>query len=528
MVDPQRAVSDAQRQKKIEEVERQLEQQSESSKIKSDSQTAEIKPVIMAGIERKMVAPGTKDAPNFSSRRPTELRRFLSRMEDLWELAGITDDEEKKKSIGKYADQDSEEEWNAFENFAPGNSWEAFKEELLENYPEAAAAERGTPARIREVCSEYKNIRLGDLTTLYQFRRAFLAEAKKLTKEPRIVSNRELVELFIGCLSMPNAQAVLQYLGNLHKPDEKGKGKTSIGTAMRRPEDKYDIEDICQAAVQVSINSQGMFHLTSKNTELGERESIMIQASGSEDSTLVAKIENIEASQALEKDRVDAANKHVNAKLGEIETMMKALVAQTQNTPAVPAWRTSPSGNRNTDHNFGGGGQHNAKCFFCGKMGHYQNDCEELKPYLKTGKLRLNPEGRLRLPDGSFIPNFPPGGSILEKVERYYGHKSSQVSYCGTIDDIDDSFCMTTPEYGNHTQYYNASEEKERRLAQLERDIGLRERENALTLRQLKLERAEKESGKSQKESKVAHLLELMEQMTDEDLAPLKGTRSGF
>lgn len=528
VLDPQKTISDEQRQKKILEAEGQLKQQSESSKIKTNSQTEEIIPVKMTGGDRKMVAPGTKDAPKFSSRKPTELRRFLNRMEDLWESAGVTDDEEKKKSVGKYADQDSEEEWGAFEKFAHGNSWEEFKEELLENYPEAAAAARGTPARIREVCSEYRNIRLGDLVTLYQFRRAFLVEAKKLTKEPRIVSNRELVELFIGCLSNPNAQAVLQYLGNMHKPEDKGKGKEGQGAVSRRPEDKYDIEEICQAAVQVSINSQGMFHLTTKDTEGGERETILIQSSSTENSTLVAKIESLEASQALEKDRVNVANKQVDAKLGEIENMMKTLVAQTQSASTAPSWRSSSNINRNSDHNFGSPAQYSVKCFFCGKSGHFQNDCEELKTCLKSGKLKLNSDGRLRLPDGSIVPNSPPGSCWLERVERYYAHRPSQVLYCGTIEEDDDIFNINVPGYNYQPQYFNMSEDRERKLAQLERDIELRERENALTLKQLKLERAERESNRPAKGSKAAQLLELMEHMTEEELTPLKSSKSGF
>lgn len=521
---PQRAVSDVLRQRKINEAERQLMQQSESSQ--SNSQTPEIIPVKMTGSDRKMISPGTKDAPNFSSRRPTELRRFLSRMEDLWESAGVTDDDVKKESVGKYADQDSEEEWRAFENFAKGISWEAFKEELLENYPEAAAAERGTPARLRELCSEYKNIRLGDLPTLYQFRRAFLVEAKKLTKEPRIISNRELVELFIGCLSNPNAQAVLQYLGNMPKSEGKGKEKAAI-VVPRRPEDKYDIEDICQAAVQVSTNSQGMFHLTSRGSDTRDREPVMIQSSSEENSSLVAKIESLEASQALEKDRVNAASRHVDAKLGEIENMMKTLVAQTHNATAVPSWRARPNVVKNVDHNFGGGGQQEINCYFCGKTGHYKNDCENLKTYLKAGKLRLSPEGRLCLPDGGPIPNFPAGARWLERVERHYAQKPSQASYCGVVED-DDIFCVNIPEYNRQPQYFNASDDREKRLSQLERDLELRERESALTLRQLKLERAEKEGSKPARGSKAAHLMELMEQMSEEELTPLKNSKSGF
>jgi len=83
-------------------------------------------------------------------------------MKDLWKEAGIVDDEEKKSLIGKYADQESEEEWAALEMYEKGHSWEEFKEELIKNYPEAAAADRGTPARLRMLCSKTRNIRLLD------------------------------------------------------------------------------------------------------------------------------------------------------------------------------------------------------------------------------------------------------------------------------------------------------------------------------------------------------------------------------
>ena len=188
-------------------------------------------------------------------------------MEDLWQEAGIMDDEEKKLSIGKYADQKAEEGWQALETYDPGNTWEEFKDELLENYLEAVAAERGTPARIRQVCQEAKGIVIGDLTTLYSFKRAFVAKAKKLQKPLAAMANRELVELFFSALSNSMAQAVLQHLGSHIKDERESKGKDSKekeGSALQRPEDHYDLEEVCKAAVQVSENAQGMLHLSDK------------------------------------------------------------------------------------------------------------------------------------------------------------------------------------------------------------------------------------------------------------------------
>ena len=54
-------------------------------------------------VSKAMIAPGTGDAPRFSSKKPQELRRFLRIIEDLWQEAGMVDDDVKKTMVGKYA-----------------------------------------------------------------------------------------------------------------------------------------------------------------------------------------------------------------------------------------------------------------------------------------------------------------------------------------------------------------------------------------------------------------------------------------
>ena len=140
-------------------------------------------------------------------------------------------------------------------------SGKEFKKELLENYPEASAAERGTPARLRQIVknAEKNEIELGDIVKLYEYWRAFLAKANKLKKPPAVMSNRELVELFMGGLTMTIGQVVLQYLGTSLKnkdPEKREKGKTT--DEIRRPEDRFDLEEVCRAAGKVSENAQGM------------------------------------------------------------------------------------------------------------------------------------------------------------------------------------------------------------------------------------------------------------------------------
>jgi hypothetical protein len=458
-------------------------------------------------------------------------------MEDLWKEAGIEDDEDKKTSLGKYADQESEEEWKAFENYPKGNTWEEFKEELIVNYPEAAEAERGTPARIKQVCKDMKGIKLGDLGVLYAFRRAFLAEAKKLSKPPAAMSNRELVELFIGTLSPSFGAAVIQFLGN--KMDAVQQSAVSIGLSKtpRRPEDRYDLEDVCKAAIQVSENSQGMFHLMKSGVEKteGRKESTFNQYQ-SETSNLVQKLEGLENSQAEEKDKLEISNKNLNNRFNDLEKMMKSLVNHVQNgngngqgrkepveqynpnsgiklgqPGTVPKWGPSSNGRMSDMDN---------KCFYCGSRNHYIPECEELKNDLRTGYVKQNQEGKLRNGDGGYIPNGPKEISIKERIEKQKMLKQNQFYY-----GYDESDYIAEPVIPTYpAQFMNQAEDSVQRHARLERELKLREKEEELEMRRLKLEKEEKK----QEQNKSSSSVQLLEQVLEKISTKEDALKAGF
>ena len=494
--------------------------------------------------EKRIVAPGSKDAPRFKSSQPEELRRFIRRMEDIWTDAGVAKDEEKKLMIGKYADRDSEEEWCAFDSFTDG-TWEEFKEELIANYPEAAAAERGTPARIRQICAETSKVRLGDMPALYRFRRAFMAEAKKLRKAPAAMANRELVELFIGCLSEALASAVLQFLGNRASSskdkDEPDKGKSVEGQAAvqsggspkgklpRRPEDRYDLDDICKAAIQVSENSQGMFNLMGKESSSSsdERDVFVFSQPVSESKVLTAKVEELEGIQANERDRLASMNKTMESKMNGLEELLKAFIAHQNHVCKGDCKNTNCKSHENNNgptQKWSGRSMENERCFWCGLLGHFQADCEDQKNQIRMGNIKVNPEGKLRLRDGSFIPNFPAGATLKERVERHYSKKPSQFYY-GEYEENDppQAAGVLSQLFGTTT-----SDADKRTLAQIKAELDLRKREEALELKQKVLEQNEKKLEQTSGSTRTTNVLELLEQLTDEELAVIRAAKSGF
>ena len=388
-----------------------------------------------------MIPAYARDAPQFSLSHPKELSRFLQQMEDMWNGAGIVDDEEKKCLVGRYADQQSEDEWRALDTYQSGFTWLEFKAELVASYPEVAAAERGTPSRIRELCREREGIGLGDLEALYAFRRAFLSEANKVLKAPAVMSNRELVELFLLTLSEEMRSAVWDFLGS----------GASANSKQRRPEDRYDLREVCRAAVVVSENAQGMSWTPVCITEgnfsesVNARRAVVDDVPASKVRSLAQRIEDLRSCQVRNRDELEIANREFSARFSSLMSMMTALVEQVQEDDSeikepVPGDSSTGTGlgTSGTMPRWGGLVKANdGRCLYCGLVGHLVAECDEAKCDVEGGLLKVDVHGKLRLYNGDYIPNMPNATTIRERVRRCYEMESLTRSVEGL--DLDQS-----------------------------------------------------------------------------------------
>lgn len=86
-------------------------------------------------------------------------------------------------------------------------------------------------------------------------KRVFKAEAAKLTKDPALVSNRELVQKFLEHLTPDFRAMIITRLSTTKKSTTAM--TTGANPVLRRTEDPYDIDEVINKAVEIVTMQQG-------------------------------------------------------------------------------------------------------------------------------------------------------------------------------------------------------------------------------------------------------------------------------
>ncbi|SJL14301.1 uncharacterized protein ARMOST_17757 [Armillaria ostoyae] len=227
----------------------------------------------MSASTQKMPRPMSRDAPKFNNDEPENLRRFLGQMEDLFSDYSITDNNEKKRKLVRYADAHTKEEWQALEEYDNGTFTE-FKEAILKNYPEAADAETGTWERLMCILLEK------------------FTESLSPTFCANIVSQLSIKHGIKSATSAPaDAPAAAGAAPVIAKP-------------VKRWEDMHTLDEVVAEADDITLNSSTSYLLSATSRSISSTRA----TSGS---GIKAEFEEVKQHVATLLNRIDVSEKQV-------------------------------------------------------------------------------------------------------------------------------------------------------------------------------------------------------------------------
>lgn len=386
----------------------------------------------------RMPANSSRDAPKFDPEKPEELIRFFKLVEDLFKTCQIQDVKEKKDYAGRYTDSQTEREWQGMEHFEKG-TWEEWKKEIISSYPAASSLISGSLRALKEVCAMHRGLTMNDVAEVKSLKRKFNAESKKLVEKSSIISNRELVNMFMNCLDERYQMEISTRLSSIQA------GR--VADPDYRAEDPYKLKDVMEAA-ELLAESAGSTFFSVPSFGSSQPSSI-----SRETRKIKEEVDEIKQVVAGLQDRVEVTHKSMNEGMSEIKqalhqnTMMfKSAMQQgvsfTQN--AMPMQTGLPMG-QEPSGSFGRiRDTRDDRCFYCHESGHIVPRCPQRKLHLDQGKI-MEHDGKLRMFDGSWIPSSPREAPIMDRVEAQWNKKNSAAQMYLGPEEEDEGGMYTLP-----------------------------------------------------------------------------------
>jgi len=290
----------------------------------------------------------------------------------------------RKKKLGKYTDQQTEFKWKPFKEFEDSVDFAEFKKALINDYPEAQMARKGTLTALKNVCRENSRLLEGNYAQLKTLIHSFRAQQRLLLIPPMLVSNRELVDMFLGCLRESFASQVWSSLHIEQTRDQKQKDKED--TSIRQPEDPYDILDIIDMAETIAGCLRGNSH---DQAVIARSDTMQVQASRTlcerehaikTESNELDELRNITANFAdqvkiEQKQNVEFQNIVQNTQI----EMKKFLETLAQQHPGVSNPQTKHVTYKMTSDG----------CWYCKEQGHFTMNCPHREEHLNQKKIKL-------------------------------------------------------------------------------------------------------------------------------------------
>ncbi|KAJ7324037.1 hypothetical protein DFH08DRAFT_817512 [Mycena albidolilacea] len=330
-----------------------------------------------------MPARGDRNAPQFDSHKPHELRRYFTDLEFLLNRASVTDNAEKKQHATRFLSVEDQEIWEALPSYSdPAKSYAEFKADALKLYAGNNEDRRFELSDLDALIGQYSRVGILSIDDLTTFYRQFLRITTYLIAKNRL-SNAEQSRSFLRAMQPASFSVEVRRRLQIKQPDV-------------HPADPYALADLYEAA------------------------EFVLAGSGS---TLIRDLMPgplASPSPATVEVKPDPG---IAALVGTMAELIKVLATQRQ------------SG----DSNGAGSAQKRPRpdgCGYCSDLSHFINECDRVLEDIQAGKCRRNAEGRVVLPTGAFVPRTIVGKDLRSRIEKWHELHPGQLAAAQLMVDV--------------------------------------------------------------------------------------------
>ncbi|CDO74316.1 hypothetical protein BN946_scf184449.g1, partial [Trametes cinnabarina] len=332
-----------------------------------------------------MPARGHATAPTFDPEQPRTLRRFFQDLETLFERSGVEADRQKKEWVVRYLPIDVAELCESLpEYYADDKSYNDFRQAIIALYPGASDERKYSVADVENLVARRAKSSIANISELSAYYREFFAMTSYLIRQGRL-SAAEQSRLFVRGIAPPLWEQVSRRL-QLKLPDH-------------YPDDPYTLEQVYDAAKFVLHGTLSSASSSSQSANTSTGGLVKTEEIAPILRYLVQAIAEQPGNRGYGGNGFAGPRYQPNAPPPPPPRFPNAPYPQQDARPA------------NNNNNF---------CHYCGNINCRLRTCPFVEEDTRAGRCRRDVDGRVILPNGSYVPRSLPNFDGVTMRDRVF------------------------------------------------------------------------------------------------------------
>ena len=333
-----------------------------------------------------------ESAPSFTTDQPEELVRYFDDLHFLFLRHNVANQQERKEATCMYTSIRTEQLWKTTEAWLnQAQSYEDFKTEVLKLYPGALGSRTHTLQELEWTVGCYAHIGIQSAAELGEYYRQYLLITRYLIAQGSISDIEQSRGFFRGLQLMLEVRI---------------RERLQLKFINHFPDDPYPLSDIFEAADFILRSSVSPLASPRSQPHPLAIPAISDPSPANSDEITV---------------KIDALIAGLTERLQRsLEDKIASAVAEM----------SAP----------------NSLCCFCGGAGHFVCSCEVVEDFVRSGKCKRHPDGKIVLPTGAMAPHGAPNSLLCDHIKEWHqwnpGNTEAQLFY-GIVAKSPGSAAMT-------------------------------------------------------------------------------------